>query len=308
MVLALLSQLLALAAPSGGAQKIAWRGDSDAAYAQAQQEGRPLQVLFTGIECGEKAGVGDPLNGNGAAIVGAKDFQDRCELLEADVLSQADVVSAAAGFVPVQGATQVAQARISEDKESLTRRYHVATVPTLLFADPWGNEILRLVGRIPKDAVLRVLASVPKDFAPLQATGPQLSQDPANAKTLVAHAAFYQKRGVLTAADRLYELALRSPDLKADVAERRQVAIARGMTLMQMDKAADAAKLFEATLGEAPDGPASDALTFGWMMAEIHAGKVKEARSVYAELEKRFPTSPFTAKAKQNLDSVTAKR
>jgi outer membrane protein assembly factor BamD (BamD/ComL family) len=42
---------------------------------------------------------------------------------------------------------------------------------------------------------------------------------------------------------------------------------------------------------------------FAWMMAELHGGNGKEARKVYSELEKRFPTSPFTAKAKQNLEA-----
>jgi hypothetical protein len=295
--------VLAFALPARGAEKIPWTGDRAAAFAQAGETRGPLLILFTGPECGIKSAAGDPVSGGGSMLP-AQDFQDRCELLEADVLSSPDVVAAAARFVPVQSSEGLLRrARISEADDTLNRRYHVVNIPTVLFADPWGNEIMRLVGRIPKDAVLRILKAIPSDFTPLEAAGRRLKEDAGNAEALVAHATFYQQRGLLAVSERFYELALGTSALTTDVAKRRQVVIARGMNLIFMDKTSEAAKLFETTLSEAPDGPASDALCFGWMMAEIHGKRLKEARRVYAELEKRFPTSPFTAKAKQNLEA-----
>ena len=52
----------------------------------------------------------------------------------------------------------------------------------------------------------------------------------------------------------------------------------------------------------------SDALLLGWMMAELQGGRLKEARAVLGTLEKRFPDSPYTAKAKQTLAGAGAPR
>lgn len=218
------------------------------------------------------------------------------------MLSRPDVVAATARFVPVLSDEGLLPgAKIDPQDRNLNRRYQVATFPTVLFADPWGNETIRLVGRVPKDAFLQVVKAIPEDFAPIEKASRLLRENPESALALVASAAFYQDRGLLPVSERLFERALGMSELTADVASRRQVVIARGMNLMRMDKAVEAARLFERTLAEAPDGPAGDALLFGWLAALLQRGSAKEARSVFADLEKRYPASPYTAKAKQNL-------
>jgi len=299
--------LLCAAFPAAAADKIPWIRDEARATADAGERRGPVMILFTSTNCGGRAVAGDAARAAaGGGVVGVKqDFQDRCELLEEDVLSRPDVLLAVARFVPLLSDEGLLPgAKIDPQGRSLNRRYQVGTIPTVLFADPWGNEIIRLVGRIPKDAFLRVANAIPADFAPIEKAGRLLRDEAQNASALVANAAFYQERGLLPVSERLYEQALGTSALQADAATRRQVVIARGLNLMRMGKPRDAARLFEKTLAKAPDGPASDALLFGWLTAESQDGRAKQAREIYGRLAQRFPDSPYAARAKQNLEAA----
>ncbi len=223
--------------------------------------------------------------------------------MEEHVLSHADVVSAAARFAPLlveQGLTP----KTAED--NLERRYRVVTIPTLLFADPWGNEIVRLVGLVPRDKLVGVLKAMPSDFAPLEQAALLLREDPDNASALVSAAGFYSERGLLPISESLYEKAMGTGSLKADANDRAAVAIARGTNLLRMNKSRDAARVFEKAVDDAPEAPMNDVLLFGWVTAELNSGRIQEARKVFVDLERRFPTSAYTVKARQNLDSASS--
>lgn len=284
-----------LSATTWAGEGIPWSRDTTAAFAQASDRRSPVLILFTGPNCGPKARPGS-ISGGGAET---RDLRDKCELLEEDVLSKPDVVEAAGRFVPLLSELSLVP---RADELSLENRYRVVSLPTVLLADPWGNEIIRLVGTVPRDKFLGVLEVMPADFSPLEPTGKRMRADPDDAQALVAAAAFYRQLALLPVSESLYEKAMGAKGL--DAAARRETAIARGTILMQLGRPRNAAKLFEKTLAEAPDGPMSDALLFGWMMAELHAGRIKEARKVQGDLERRFPASPYAAKGRQNLDAA----
>src|SRR5262249_58253226 len=107
--------------------------------------------------------------------------------MEADVLSQPDVVAAAARFAPLLVEQSMDP---NVDERSLERRYKVYTIPTVLFADPWGNEIVRLVGLVPRDKFLGVLKAMPADFGPLDAAAKVLRDDAGNGPALASAPAF----------------------------------------------------------------------------------------------------------------------
>jgi len=280
------------------ADSIRWGRDVDAAFAQAGERNGAVMILFTGPNCGPKATPGDFGSPN-------RDFRDKCEQLELDVLSQAGVVAAAARYVPLivePGLTQ------GGGVDRLEHRYRVLTIPTVLFADPWRNEILRIVGLVSRDRFLHVLNALPDDFSALQADGRLLQQEPENASALVSAARFYDARRLFPVSEALYERALATKELRGDAAARRSAVIARGTALLHLGRSGDAAKLFERTLGEAPDGPQADALLFGWLTAELQSGHLGEARRLHADMQRRFPASPYTARAGENLAAATAKR
>ena len=303
-----LALLLSVPVPAAAGDRIPWIRDEARATAEAGERRGPVLILFTSVHCGGRAEAGDAARavaGLGSGPVAVKqDFHDRCELLEQDVLSHPDVVAAVARFVPLLSDEGLLPgAKIDPQGRNLNRRYQVGTIPTVLFADPWGNEIIRLVVRSPKDAFLQVAKAIPADFTLIEQAGRLLRDDGENPSALVANAAFYQERGLLPVSERLYEQALRTNDVQADAATRSQVVIARGLNLLRMGKSGEAARLFEKTLTEAPDGPSSDALLFGWLTAESQDGHAKQAREIYTRLAQRFPDSPYTARGKQNLEA-----
>ncbi|HET7293951.1 MAG TPA: hypothetical protein VFM88_16110 [Vicinamibacteria bacterium] len=287
--------------PAGGvarADGIPWGIELGGAFEQAEETARPLLILFTGSVCGAHGEVGQ------AGTVTRSG--DDCSLLEIDVLSKADIVEAASRYVPLilnRGARSHPTVQGTGEQE-IYRRYQVATLPTLLLADPWGNEIVRLVGYTERDRVRRVLLAMPADFGPLKEAALALRQDRRSMSALVGVGEFYAGAGLGPIAERYYELAAATPGGGAAGADRQRLAVARGVNLLRLGKAKDAAAVFAAAAGRDPEGPQADAVLFGWAMACVNSGDRRKAESLSAELSRRFPESPYADKLKQNLGAA----
>jgi hypothetical protein len=278
--------LLALAAH----ESIAWSTDYTSGYTEASEHGRPLLILFRGADCGI---VNAPRPADqGPRPDGYRTERTDCDLMQEDVFENAEVIAQSRRFVPVL---------VGQGDETLNTRYQVILSPTVLIADPWGNEVFRVVRYLPRDKFLRVLQAVPADFGALAPFGRALRAAPRDHRALMGAAAFYEEAGLRQVSERLYELAsLAAPD----VTSRRQAVIARGLNLILMGRAGDAAKVFEKALTEAPQGPGSDALLLGVVNAHLTANKRKDAQTAYTRLARTFPDSPYTKRAKENLDSA----
>lgn len=283
-----LGAALCLAAPA--AAGIPWERDRDKAFTQAQEKRQPVLIYFMGNPCGKVHDVGE-MDARGRVVHG--DHRTDCELLEEDVWSKPDVAEALSRFVPVMTG--------DSQEVMLNRRYEVATVPTILFTDPWGNEIVRLVRYTPKDRVLQVAKAMPADFAELQEAAVALTKDPLRFDALLAAAAFYEKQSLRPIGERYYEKALQTETARTDPGGRRSAQIARGTNLLFMGKAPEAAAVFEQSRAEAPEGPQSELLLLGLVMSQQQAGRTAEAKRAFEELKRRFPDSPYTKKAEESL-------
>ena len=143
--------------------------------------------------------------------------------------------------------------------------------------------------------------AVPRDFAPLAPAAQTLKANPTDFGALVSAARFYEAAALPQVSERLYAASLAAPGA-TDVAARRQAVISRGLNLMaRLNRAGEAAGLFEKELAAAPEGPGSDALLLGLVNARLSEGKRKEAEAAVKQMEARFAASPYTARAKQNL-------
>jgi tetratricopeptide (TPR) repeat protein len=187
-------------------------------------------------------------------------------------------------------------------------RYQVVRMPTVLLADPWGNEILRFTGYHPPEPVAKALGAMPEDFAALEQHARALQEDPSDAAALVGAARFWEGVGLRQVSERLYDLALATSHWREDRKGRREVIVARGVNLMRMQRNKDAAKLFEDALGEDPAGSGSDALLYGLLAARLQDGNHKAARAAYQDLQQRFPSSAYTQRAGQVLAAAEPKK
>ena len=123
---------------------------------------------------------------------------------------------------------------------------------------------------------------------------------------LLGAARFYEGARLGVVSDRYYERALGASALKADVGRRHDVAIARAANLLKLDKPADAARVFEAALAEAPDSPRAELLLLGQVMAAVQGGQRKPAQRAYEALRTRFPRSAAASRAAEHLKALDA--
>jgi hypothetical protein len=278
-----------LAAMLAARPSIPWTSDYTKALSEAAEERRPL-LLFFRYNC---EGSHAPINP--VAAGGPIEHQEGlspCERMQEDVWENAAIVSAAERYVPVV---------VDTGDQTLQSRYQAVRVPTTLVTDPWGNEVFRTTGYLERDKMARILAAVPRDFAPLAAAGQTLKANPTDFGALVSAARFYEGASLPQVSERLYAAALAGPGA-TDVGARRQAVISRGLLLMSLlNRAPEAAGLFEKELAAAPEGPGSDALMLGLVNARLTEGKRKDADAVIKQMESRFASSPYTARARQNL-------
>lgn len=276
--------VVAIAAAYAPARAIPWERDHGAAATAAEEKGAPLLIHFRSADCS-----------TGRQEYSVRDAATDCDAMEETVWSSAAVMEAASRFVPVlTGDTS---------DRTLTRRYEVATMPTTLIADPWGNEIIRLVHYVDAPRVIRILNAVPRDFSALSPVALALRRDPRNGDALLKAAAFYEAARLPEIAEKYYERATASDAAGADAALRTRTALARGTNLLRMRKPAEAAGVLRAAFEGAPQAAEGDAILFGWMMAELQQGRTKEAERPYRELLARFPDSKYAPKATENFAS-----
>ena len=278
-----------LAALLAAGPAIPWTHDYTKAFADAEEQRRPL-LLFFRYNCDSAHAPINPL-----AVGGPIEHQEGlspCERMQEDVWENAAIVSAAERYLPVI---------VDSGDQTLQVRYQAVRMPTTLVTDPWGNEVFRSTGYLDREKMARILGAVPRDFTPLTPAGQTLKANPTDFGALVSAARFYEGASLPQVSDRLYAAALAAPGA-TDVPARRQAVISRGLILMsRLNRAEEAASLFEKELAAAPDGPGSDALLLGLVNARLTQGKRKEAEAAVKQMESRFAASPYTARAKENL-------
>jgi len=283
------------------AANIEWSRDFSRMFAEAAERGRPVLIDFRGGSCGGRSAPGALETRAGTGLAGGMsrpvqqtDLND-CDLMQQEVWGAPRIAAAAERFLPVL---------VDGGDQTLNVQYQVVATPTTLIADPWGNEVLRVVGYLEPAKMERVLAAVPKDFTALAPFAKTLREDGTDPRALAGAAGFYEGQGLRQVGERLYEKALSAPTMAADVAARRQLTISRGLNLLMMNRDKEAASVFEKEIGQAAQGPGTDALYLGLVNAHLQGGRRKDAEKAVQALERAFPDSPYTARAKQNLAGV----
>ncbi len=284
----MLASIIVSAAFAAG-PAVAWTRDYTKAFADAEEQGRPI-LLFFRNNCG-----GGNLPQNPIDVGGPIQHQEGlspCDRMQDDVWEYPALARLTERYLPVV---------LDGGDATLEVRYQAVRMPTTLVTDPWGNEIFRVTGYLERDKMARLLQATPRDFAALKAAGRTLKANPTDFGALTAAAQFYDGAGLPQVTERLYALALASPGA-SDPAARRQAVIGRGLNLMgSLNRAEEAAALFEKEIAAAPDGPGTDALLLGLVNARLAQGRPREAAAAAQQMEQKYAGSPYTARAKQLL-------
>jgi tetratricopeptide (TPR) repeat protein len=212
--------------------------------------------------------------------------------MEEDVWAHAETARAAGRFLAVL---------VPEGSDrDVHRQYQVATLPTALVADPWGNEIVRMINYVDRDRFVRILDAMPPSFGPAAVPARALAKDADDAGARFELGRFYEREGLREVAEKYYERASLGPRGR-EPRLRRDLAVARGLNLLRLKEAARAGDVFRGELAAGPAAPDDDVLLLGVTLALVQQGKRREAEAALAQMEQRFPESPYTAKAREAL-------
>jgi tetratricopeptide (TPR) repeat protein len=293
MATAVLAVALSLIAPSSkeGKARIDWSRDHVHSYAEAEERRQPLLIHFRNGNCGP---VGVPVAPGGPRPAGYQTERNDCDLMQQEVWEAQPVARSAERFVRVL---------VDTGDQTLNVRYQVVVSPTTIVTDPWGNEMLRVSHYLEPEKMDRLLNAIPRDFSALTPWARALRENGSDLKALMGAAGFYETRGLRQVSERLYERA-QAAAVAADPTARRQASLARGLNLLLMGRGPDAARVFAKALDEGPDQPGADALLLGLVNSHLTMGKRKDAEEAYRRLSSKFPDSPYTKRAKENLEAA----
>ena len=183
---------------------------------------------------------------------------------------------------------KVVPVRIDFDEEKrLVRRFKVSSIPTIIWADPWGNELGRHVGYEVVATLVEAIESMPEDFRAIQSFHEIASKDDEPAVPLVRIGSFYRAKGFLLAAESFYERALDACENgKREPQAAEQAYVGLGLSLLSRGKAAEARKAFERAV-KLPPGPNRANALYGLVAAYARLGDEKKAAQRLCRAEVR---------------------
>jgi tetratricopeptide (TPR) repeat protein len=196
----------------------------------------------------------------------------------------------------------------ADNNPELAARYHAEGLPTVVFADSFGNELARLVGLHKADVMVQAMQPIPADFSPIRSFNERLERDRGNVQALVGVAGFYQKQGALAVSTRYYLRALRGMDEAGDGRTKQDVLEELGMNFLRMKSYDHAAQTFEEYLAEFPDGRRTDTVLLALLTAQLYQGQLDQAERTLAELERKYPSSTAVERGRRNLETARASR
>ncbi len=138
---------------AGGPGPVAWHSSLPESRTAAQQLGRMVLLDFRADWCGP------------------------CKLMEAEVYTPAMMERIGISAVPL---------RIDiEQQPKLARQYHVDTLPTVIFTDSSGGELLRHTGSLDAHTLHALLDALPPDVRIINAAAAKLSAQHDDASALL---------------------------------------------------------------------------------------------------------------------------
>jgi thiol-disulfide isomerase/thioredoxin len=250
---------------------VVWVDDYKEAMRIARRESRPLLLDFWTTWC------------------------PPCRTMEEKFWPDPEVVALTRKFVCV---------KIDGDHaRGLVARFRANTFPTLLFLDPWGEEMTRLSG-YDHDDTLVLLRGLPGDFSPIVAAHARAKHDRKSLQPLLTLGRFYDEHELYQISTEFYEKAVKTREAKENREVMADLMTSIGWNYMKIDKHRKARKTFERCLKKAGDHPGLDRTLYGLFSACLSLDENGEAHEALARLRVERPDSDLVERASRELGAA----
>jgi thioredoxin-like negative regulator of GroEL len=192
----------------------------------------------------------------------------------------------------------------ADQNKEILAKYNVRILPTILFADSWGNKLTMHEGYMHALQIKQIMAAFPSDFSALREWNEILADDDKNPEALYQVGEFYRRNNMPDLGVLYLKQALKTKTAETDRPMREKILLGTGLTYMRWKKFKDAQKCFEQCLKEIPDGAQADKALLGVLAAQVQMGKVSDAEKTFEILKARFPNSSAVQMAEQNIEQA----
>ena len=224
------------------------------------------------------------------------DWCDACKVMEKDLYSDEAFASVADRFVLV---------RINFDKKTaLARKYGVEALPTVVFTDSYGDELIRHRGFLDVKPFVELMHALPLDVTEFNTFSKILTQDKNNFEALHSMGKHMHDAALFLASNDYYGRALQRNEAKANPATREAIMTAMALNSLEVKDGSGAAETLEKCLKEFPKSDHRTEWTLELGRAYVFADRKDKAKKLLDAFILQHPGRPESEKAKALLGSL----
>jgi thiol-disulfide isomerase/thioredoxin len=219
-----------------------------------------------------------------------------CKVMEKDLYSDEAFTRVADQFVLV---------RIDFDKKTaLARKYGIEALPTVVFTDSYGGELIRHRGFLDAKPFVQLMQALPPDVSEFNTFSKVLAQDKNNFEALQSMAKHLHDASLFLTSNDYYERALQRNEAKTNPEVKEGIMTAMAANSLSVKDGAGAAETLEKCLKEFPKSGHTNEWTLNLGRAYLFADKKDKARKLLDAFILQHPGSAEAERARALLNSI----
>jgi tetratricopeptide (TPR) repeat protein len=198
--------------------------------------------------------------------------------------------------------------RIDIDQDPVNaHRYRTESVPTVIFADPWGTELARRTGFGQPDEYLDLLRAVPADYSEVSKWQTRLAENPRDLEAVHQAGLAYHRMRLFDTSNEFLDRVVAAKETRANPDRLAEALTIEGWNHLKLRRFDRARKSFERCLKEVPSHPSIDVTLYGLFAVHVAEGETREAEPLLQRLEDCCAASALTARARKEIASPVAR-
>ncbi len=243
---------------------IHWYDSVREGFAAAKKEGIPVLIDFHASWCAP------------------------CRAMEENVWTDEKIIQASENIICVS---------IDFDTHTALRtRYRVKAIPSMIFTDPYGNEIVRATGYRNAAVMTQVIHALPRNFHAIDPYMEKLESDKNNLEALHAIGQFYRQNNMFDVSNSYFDKLLDQKEIKADPKKHADVLLSMGFNYNRLAEQKKAIKMFDEVLDSPELRMGHEMAYFGKTMTYLAEKDTKHATHTFNEYKQKFPASKGIAR------------